>query len=600
MYEWGDIQNIVEHRRSNEGPTKKKMIDVRDRYKGDYVIPLPSVEGMPEMDPPAPRLIADGIDGTAMSAASTRPVIHVPAIDDTKERGVRSREYAGIRRRAYYATWYKSQVNMLIRKQYRFLAGYGEMAFVVVPDFEEGIPRIEIRDPLTSYPEERTTTDIRRPENAAFVFGRSSEWIKKRYPEASRILGEHTGIWDLVEWIDHDYIVIGLLGPRNPPYHLSQRVREGEFSIELRRWPNRSGRCPVACTRRVTLEGVAGQVYNIIGHTDLLAKMMALDVLAAEKAIFPDRFVIGADGRPPQLLSGPWKDGRTGKTNILSDVTSIGELTSSPGPLTHPVMDRLESAARQSGGIHPFFSGLQPGSNLRTGRAIDNFGAFTMEPRLAEMQESMAMSLSIVNEAIHDCYKGYWGSKKYTIFSGWPTDMGHVEFTPKDHFESDANVVSYEFPGTDAAGAAVTIGQLVASRMESRRTGMTQHPYVRDADQEMRTILEEELEAAVLAGIQSQAAEGVIPIIDLARIKQLAMQGYSIEEAVRMADEEARERQVTEAPPPAEGQVAAPQAAPGLAPPGVGAESPEALPSVQPPDQGIQNLRQLLVSLRRQ
>lgn len=602
-YSWDDIRGIVEYRRSQDEELKKAMIEVRDRYNGDYVIPLPSVKGQPEMDAPVPRLIADGVDGLAMAASSVRPIISVPALDATKDRGVRSLEYANIRRRALYGAWHSSHLMHLLRRLYRQHGAYGSFSTVVVPDFKNKRARIEMRDSLTAYPEPRTAEDIRRPENAAFIFGRSGHWLAQAYPEFServKKLGLMDDIWDLVEWIDEDHVVIGVLGPRTPGFH--HRIREGEFSVELRRWPNRAGRCTATTMWRVTLDRVMGQMTSIIGTTDLMSKMMALDVLAAEKAIFPDRFVIGQDGRPPQLLSGEWKDGRTGKTNILADVSQLGELQSSPGPLTHPVLDRLESAARQSGAIHPFFSGQQPGSNLRTGRAIDNFQAFSIEPRIQEMQETMAEALSMMNEAILEVEKGYWGSKKFHVFSGWPSDLGYVDYEPNTHFEGTDNVVSYAYPGTDAQGAAVTTAQMVGAGMMSRHTGMVRHPFVEDADSERRIIVEESLEQAVLVSVQQAAAQGSLPVIDLARIKTLVKQGLSIEEAVAKADEEARERQTTQAPPAEEGQVAAPATAPGLAEPGVGAESPpgEAPPTVEPPPQGLQNLRQLLVSLRGQ
>jgi hypothetical protein len=55
-------------------------------------------------------------------------------------------------------------------------------------------------------------------------------------------------------------------------------------------------------------------------------------------------------------------------------------------------------------------------------------------------------------------------------------------------------------------------------------------------------------------------------------------------------DEEARERQASEAP---EGS---PETMPGLAMPGMGAEVPEAVP---PPEEGVSNLSSMLTSLRR-
>lgn len=602
-YTWDEIRNIVEQRRSDDDHVKSQMIEVKDRYNGDYVIPMPTVEGQPEMEPPVPRLIADGIDHIAMFASSVRPVITSPAINPTKDRGVRSKEYASIRERAMYAGWHRSQMELQIRRGYRQLAAYGSACVVVVPDFRTGMARYELRDSLTAYPELRSSEDIRRPDNVAFIFGRSADWLRANYPDESRrILGERDllgeRIWDLVEWIDGDDVVLGVVGPRSYPSVLSGRAREGEFSVELRRWKNRAGMVPVGCGNRVTLDKVMGQMDTVIATNDLLGKMMGLDVLSVEKGIFPDRFVVGADGRPPQLISGEWKDGRTGKTNILANVQTLGELTSNPGPLTTQTLDRLESAIRQSGGINPIASGLTS-SSLRTGRAIDNYQGINIEPRVVEAQEIMARILSFANEGFIEVEKGYFGNKKIVAFSGWPTARGNVEYTPSEHFETHYNVVNYQFPGTDAAGATVTIGQMKGAGMMSTETALTRHPWVEDPRSEMAQILADQLEQAVLVSIQQQAAGGALPVQDVARIKQLVSEGYSIDAAVLQANKEAQERQATEAPEPEEGQISAPEAQPGLAPPGAGAEQPQPQPTVSGPSEGQQNIRQLIMAMRR-
>lgn len=600
-FTWGDIRSIVTQRRSEESETKRRMVDVLERYNGDYVIPMPSVEGQPEMEPPVPRLIADGIEHIAMFASSVRPVISSPPLDGNKEKGVRSREYASIRERAMYASWHRSQMDLQIRKGYRQLAAYGSTCFIVVPDFKNGYSKIELRDALTAYPELRVGEDIRRPDNVAFVFGRSSHWLRANYPAESRnILGirdlQGERIWDLVEWVDEDDIVIGVIGPRSVASHMAHRNNEGEFSVELRRWKNRAGVVPVGCGNRITLDRVMGQMDTVLATNDLLGKMMGLDVLAVEKGIFPDRFVVGADGRPPQLISGEWKDGRSGQTNLLANVSNLGELSSSPGPMTASTIDRLESAVRQTGGVNPLASGLTS-SSLRTGRSIDNFQAVNIEPRVVEAQQIMERILTYVNEGIVAVEKGYFPSKKIFAFSGWPTSKGIVEYVPKEHFETHWNTVNYQFPGTDAAGATVTIGQMRGSGMMSQLTGLIRHPWVEDPAGEKAEILSDQLENAVLAGVQQQASQGTLPIQDVARIKQLVSEGMSIDSAVLKTNQEAQARQATQAPAAEEGQISAPEAQPGLAQPGQGAEQP--LPEVQGPTEGQQNLRNLLVAMRR-
>ena len=69
-YTFDEAVEIVNERRAQQGPLLDQMIAIRDRYNGDYAIPLP--RGM-EGDLQAriiPSLLADGIDMPAMKASS--------------------------------------------------------------------------------------------------------------------------------------------------------------------------------------------------------------------------------------------------------------------------------------------------------------------------------------------------------------------------------------------------------------------------------------------------------------------------------------------------------------------------------------------------
>ena len=158
-------------------------------------------------------------------------------------------------------------------------------------------------------------------------------------------------------------------------------------------------------------------------------------------------------------------------------------------------------------------------------------------------------------------------------FSGWAADRGHVEYEPNKHFETASNVVSYDFPGMDPQSSGVTVAQLVGSGMMSKKTGMTKHPWVEDPEHEYSTVWEEGIDSALLASLQQNAAGGVLPVTDVARIKQLIMQNTPLEDAIIQANREAQERQAAQAPPPQEGFNTAPEQQPGLSPPGAGQET---------------------------
>ena len=93
----------------------------------------------------------------------------------------------------------------------------------------------------------------------------------------------------------------------------------------------------------------------------------------------------------------------------------------------------------------------------------------------------------------------------------------------------------------------------------------------------------------MLASIQQQAAnpEGPYQPADLASLtKKVMVEKKTLFDAVSEVDEEARERQAQEVPP------GAPEAMPGLAAPGMGAEAPMA-----PPQGQEQSLNALLAQL---
>src|ERR1051325_7318900 len=177
---WEDIVDIMWLRRQADSYLLRQMIEARDRYNGDVVVPMPDIDGEPTMGSLSPQIVADGIDHNAMRAASVIPAISCPALGASP----RKKENAALRRRALYANWHWNGMELILYRYFRHYIGYGTASLVVVPDFEEERARIELRDPLTSYPELRAPEDFRPPLNVGFVFGRSEDWLFRTYPQA--------------------------------------------------------------------------------------------------------------------------------------------------------------------------------------------------------------------------------------------------------------------------------------------------------------------------------------------------------------------------------------------------------------------------------
>lgn len=594
------IISIMRQRRSMQSLLIQQMIDIRDRYNGDIVLPMVDVQESPTMDVPTPRLIAMGIDANARRAASSKPGIYAPAKSLSKKSDIKN---ADVRKKMMYAKWQESQMELKMYRFYRQYSAYGTAALMVMPDEKTKSARIELRDPLTAYPELRDPGDIREPLNCGFIYGRSIDWIVQHYPQAKELFANSASrnwdtLWDVVEWIDEWEIVIGIMGPRMPAFAPQDARPYGYTGFELARWPNKAGCVPVAMPQRITLDRVMGQMSTMIDTVDLHARMVALEVLAAEKHVFPDMVLVSEAGEIAQVTSGDWRDGRTGGINTVQGARAIEYLTSQLPPFIPAVVEGLEDSIRQSGGSSALFGGDNEG--MRTGRGVSTLGSFEVDPAVEEMQRAGGHVLSLINEFTVSVEKGYFPSATRTCYTGLQGDSEMVEYKPSD-IDSGHNVVRYPMPGADISQISVALGQLVGGGMMSKHTARAIHPLVDDADQEEMEIQVEQVQEAVFQGLAQQIAGGQIPPNDAARILELLTEGQPLQDAITMAHDEAQKRQATAAAPPdpSQGQVAPPGAQPGLAAPGQGAEQPvDPSAQVQPPAPGLADVHQLFNNLR--
>jgi len=608
-----EIVSIMQARRRASGPLINACLEVKRRYNGEWVLPLPFMDDDPEVGNMGPALIAESVEHLSRKSASVRPGIYVPALDPGKQGGGRtSPEWADIRRKALSATWFRSKAGLSIARAYRHFYGYATYSLMWVPDFDLSQPRMVVRDPLTAFPEPKAPEDITLPGNVGFISSHSVDWIMANYPQSATLLkGSRAGInmmWDLVEWIDPDEVVIGILGPRfedntrqdltTGGYGYNTTGFAGGNAMELRRWPNRAGCVPAVCPAAVTMDKIISAVARNLGQSDLIGRLQALDIVATERAIFPDRYVLGKLGQTPSIVGGRWKDGREGETNIVLDATAIGELHNTPDPTNKQAIDRAERNYRVSTGLVPQAGGESYGA-LRTGRGMDALMQSSVDPRVGEGQENMEYALGELNRAAIKMYKGYWGSKSFSMYSGWPGDSGHVKFTPDTHFESEENVVAYPVLGTDRAGLTVELGQLLGAKGLSLRSFRRKHPDIDDPEGEEKQVLIEAMQNAVLTTLLQHASDGSTPPEDLAKIGQQLMADGDIFAAAIEVGRLAQERQATMAPPPGPGQVAAPETMPGLGPAGAGQEQPaQPAPPIGPPPASLQNLHQLVRDLK--
>ena len=280
--------------------------------------------------------------------------------------------------------------------------------------------------------------------------------------------------------------------------------------------------------------------------------------------MFPDTWLIGRAGETPQIVNPA--SGLTGEVGVVRG-GDLRDMQTQPGYMTNPAIDRLERAQRLTAGIPQEFGG-ESTSNIRTGRRGDAVLSATIDFTVQEAQRIMARSLQEENEIAIKISKSYAGGRPRSFYVSAKLAKGHVDYVPNKNFDSTDNVVSYSHPGSDINELIIGGGQRLGMGTMSKQSFMEIDPLVDDPEKEHDTVITEQIEQALLMSIQNQASEGIIPPSDLARIMDLVKNDkQELAEAVETVQKEAQERQAAVVAPDS------PQAQPGLALPGMGAES---------------------------
>ena len=566
---------------------KSRMRTLRDYYNGDVIVPLPEINS--DEKSAVANLLAQGLDQTAMRIASTRPDIYCPPLDPARKR---SRDNSDIKRKALFGWWENSRMDLQMAKRARYLIGYSNTVTQLRWNDATGCPEWHLRDPLTAYPATLLGVDDMRPRDCIFGYERPLGWLHNNYPDVGRVFqsdsdaGPDTAI-ELIEYVSADEtVLIAMRGPVNTGlFATSVYGADDNLVVELERVPNRLGQTPVVIAQRISLDSAQGQFDGILGMYQMQARLMALEVIAVQKGVFPDTWLVGRAGETPQIVNPA--DGLTGDVGVIRG-GDLRDMQMQPGYMTNPAIDRLERAQRLTAGIPPEFGG-ESSTNIRTGRRGDSVLSAAVDFPVQEAQRIMARSLQEENKLAIDMAKEYAGNKGKTFYVTTKNAKGPVEYTPNANFDSTENVVTYSQAGADVNNLVIGGGQRVGMGTMSKRSFMSIDPLIEDPEFEHDSVIAEQLESALLTSIQQQAAEGVIPPADLARIMDLvANNQLELAQAVDRVQKEAQERQAKQV------DAAAPEAQPGLAAPGMGAEarSVMAAPNEAPPE-----LAQLLAGL---
>jgi hypothetical protein len=594
-----EIINLYKQRLKQYGPLHQKMKTVQSIYNGTMAVPLPDLE-QSEL-PSVPNLLAAGVDQMSGRVTSV-----VPSITFASARpGIRESDRNALSSARVVQGWWQSdRMPLKMNMRGRHLIAYGMSPCIMRWDRKEHRPVWNTRHPLETFPSTDVMPGQVTPIDCIFAFKRSAAWMRANgYSEQLFRLTERydtpqDAIVTLLEYVDKECTHLIAAGYRSmeSDYSISEMESSGNSmrGVTLEYVPSVTEEIPVTIPMRITLDGATGQFDNMIGMYYQQAKLMALEVIAVEKGIFPDTYLVSRPGEIARFLDGP-HDGRTGMVNIIAG-GDIRDIQSQPGYLTNPTIDRLERNQRVTAGIPAEFGG-ESGSNIRTGRRGDAVLSAVIDYPVAEAQHTFAYSLEEENEIAIAMAKAYDGDNKRTLFVGTGNSARPVTYVANKTFETDEHIVSYPASGSDLNSLIVGIGQRIGLGIMSKQTAATLDPYIDNPEQEHDQIISEGLEQALVASIQQQASSGQIPPLVLSKIMYLVKNDkMEIADALNKVTEDAmKEQQKQPAEPGTEMSVDQAMAGPAMQ--AMTGEPGQA--SIQGPNQSQQNLMGLLSTLRR-
>ena len=561
-----EIVSLYKSRQETQGPILAQMRRVRDLANGDVIVPLSELDRNARTN--VANLLVQGLDQTSMRVASTMPMPYFPPL---KEGNERSKDYSRTRRKAMLSIWDTNKMDIKMRRRARHLLAYSSAPVIIKPDFKTLVPKWSVRNPLDTYPAVSDDPDNLIPDDCIFTYLKPYNWLVANYGD--KVIGKlrmgrvrYDTQFTILEYVDEEEIVICVMGAEsNVEYTMVER--QGIEVIELERIPNRTQMPLVIIPKRISLDIPRGQFDGVMGMYYTRARLQALTEIAIERGIFPDEYLVARPGENPEIIQ--MAEGKTGQLGVVKG-GDIQQLQTNPGYKTDVALDRLERQERLEGAIPAEFGG-ESGTNIRTGRRGESILSATVDFRVQEAQAIFAQSLMEEDKIAIAIEKNYWGAKEKSFFIAGRNGIGKVDYVPNKIWETDFHYVNYPSSGADVNGLIVGLGQRLGTGLMSKESAREADPLITDPELEKDRITAESMEAALLSSIQAQAADpnGPYQPEDLAYLTKLTVEeNVPLYEAVRRTNERAQERQATAVP------AGSPEAQPGLAAPGMGAEAP--------------------------
>jgi hypothetical protein len=532
---------------------------VSDIYNGRTDLPVPELRANEKAA--VPNLLQQGTDQMARRAASVMPNIHCPPLRP----GIKTSETKSDERRmVHHGWWEKTGLKRVQRQRAAWLISYATGPVLVRPHHVMKMPRWEPTSPFNVYPA-RMPLGGYTPSDVIVRHRQSLRWLEEHHPDAAAQVHRKRDCqpddgFDVLEYIDAEEVVFVVLGHGDSADYGPSPAAE-TMSVELVRRPNRAEVCWAVTPVRPSLDAPVGHFDGIIGMYETQAALMAMEVLAVRRSIWPEPWLENPNNTAqPRILQHP--DKATGTPGIITN----GRLTTvqmDPSFRSVNTMDRLEYAQRQTAGLPAELGGMSQ-TNVRTGRRGAQIISASIDFTIAEVQDALAEALHEENERAIAIDKGYFDTRK-SIYVSTKGMRGKVDYRPSETFEAGAeHVVAYPVAGTDISDLVINGGQRIGQGTMSKRTFMGIDPLVDDVDVEINLIQREAVEMAWVAAFQQEIAspESEWRSEDVAELGRRLAKGEELFEAVAAINEALKARQAEGAMP------GTPEAMPGLAPEG--------------------------------
>lgn len=541
-----EIRDLYTAREKWYRPVHEAMEKIRRVYDGEAELHIKELER--EEGASVPNLLAQGVDQMAGRIASSTPY----ATFASQKPGQRASDRRADTARNTVQGWWEADRHAIKRRiRSKYLIAFGMGPAIVQYDFKRKRPTWVIRNPLESYPAIDMLPGESVPSDCIFAYERSVGWLTAHGygPQIAAIRGHFPQDTSpdsnvrVIEYWDPDGVTTILTGV-TPPQEDGTYVYGAlatDAAVVLHHVPNEIGMMQVAIPSRLSLSRTGGQFDAMVGQYYTQARLMALEVEAIERGIFPDTFLVSYQGEEAKLLSGPY-DGRSGLFNVVQGGT-VQQMQVQPGYQTNGVIDRLERSQRITGGI-PAELGGESGNNIRTGRRGDQVLSAVIDFPVGEAQEVLAYSLCEEDKVAIALSKRWDGDTPRTVYVGTGNATKVTTYVANQVFPVDDHVVAYPATGTDLNSLMIGIGQRIGIGMMSKKTAATLDPMISDAEYEHDAIQAEGIEQALLAGLQQQVTSGAMPPLVLAKIMTLVRSDrMELAEALNKVVEDAQKEQ---------------------------------------------------------